>query len=371
MPNSSEDRLPVAVLAGTGTVGQRFVSLLADHPWFEVVAVTGSQRSAGRAYGEAVRWVVPGDPPAAVADLTVLPNKPDFGRDVDLVFSALPSNVAREQEADFAEAGYVVCTNASPHRMTADVPLLIPELNPSHVGLIERQRAQRGWPGLIVASPNCATTAVVFPLKVLHDAFEVTQVQVVTMQAVSGAGYPGVSSMDILDNVIPHIGGEEDKIENEPRKMLGRLEDGKIIEAQIAISAQTNRVPVYDGHLVCMSIGFEKAVDAAAARQVLRGWSAAEDVRVLPGAPEHALIMHDEPDRPQPRLDRDAEDGMSVSVGRVQDCNVLDVKLVSLVHNTLRGAASGAILNAEYLVSQGYVGTDKLSAAVATQASAT
>jgi aspartate-semialdehyde dehydrogenase len=363
----SANKLPVAVLAGTGAVGQRFVSLLENHPWFEVVAVTGSERSAGRLYGEAVNWVVPGDPPPAVAELTVRPNTPDFDVEVAVVFSALPSGVAREVEPDFAAAGYAVCSNASAYRMAPDVPLLIPEINPSHIGLIEKQRAERGWSGLLVASPNCSTTGVIFPLKALDDAFGLTQVHAVTLQAISGAGYPGVASLDILDNVLPYIGGEEDKVENEPRKLLGRLGDGEIIEADVAISAQTNRVPVIDGHLACLSIGFEQSADAGDALDALRDWRAPDETRTLPSAPEHALIVRDEPDRPQPRLDRDAEDGMAVTVGRVQACDVLDVKLVSLVHNTLRGAASGAILNAEFLVAQGLIEAPALAATISAE----
>ena len=360
MSDNANSKLPVAVLAASGAVGQRFVSLLADHPWFEVVAVTGSERSAGRPYGEAVRWVVPGDPPPDVAALTVQANSPDLGREVALVFSALPSDIAREVEPDFAAAGYAVCSNASAYRMAPDVPLLIPEVNPSHIALVERQRAERGWSGLLVTSPNCSTTGLVFPLKALDDAFGVRQVHVVTMQAISGAGYPGVASLDILDNVMPIIGGEEGKMQTEPRKLLGRLdpEGGGLIEADIAISAQTNRVPVHDGHLACLSVALERPADpdaAHAAREALRAWQAPDDARALPSAPKRALIVRDEPDRPQPRRDRDAEDGLAVSVGRVQACDVLDIKLISLVHNTLRGAASGAILNAELLVAQGYV----------------
>jgi len=348
-------KLPVAVLAGTGAVGQRFVSLLAAHPWFEVVAVTGSERSAGRPYGEAVRWVVPGDPPSGVADLTVRPNSPDFGVDVAVVFSALPSGIAREVEPEFAAAGHAVCTNASPYRMAPDVPLLIPDINPSHGALLDRQRAERGWPGLLVASPNCSTTGIIFPLKALDEVFGVRQVHAVTLQAISGAGYPGVASMDIMDNVIPHIGGEEGKVQAEPRKLLGRVENGELVEAEVAISAQTNRVPVYDGHMACLSVGFERPANAEAALEALRGWQPPQAARSLPSAPKQALIVRDEPDRPQPRRDRDAENGMAVTVGRVQDCNALDVKLVSLVHNTLRGAASGAILNAEFLVAEGII----------------
>jgi aspartate-semialdehyde dehydrogenase len=350
------EKIPVAVLAATGAVGQRFVSLLADHAWFEVVAVTASERSAGRAYAEAVRWVVPGDVPESVARMTVLPTEPDLGVEAELVFSALPSEEARQIEPAFARAGYVVCSNASAYRMEPDVPLLIPEINADHLALAETQREGRGWPGLIVTSPNCAATSAIFPLKALDTAFGLERAHVVTMQAISGAGYPGVASLDILDNVIPYIKGEEDKVENEPRKMLGRVQDGSLELADVKISVQVHRVPVFDGHLAAISMAFRQPANAEAALEALRAWQPHEDSLDLPSAPERVLIVRDEPDRPQPRRDRDAEAGMAVTVGRVQNCNALDVKLVSLAHNTLRGAAGGAILNAELLVARGYVG---------------
>lgn len=347
------ERIPVAVLGATGAVGQRFVSLLADHPWFEVVAVTGSDRSAGRPYGEAVRWVVPGEVPPAVADLTVRPTE-EVG-EARLVFSALPSEVAREVEPQLAARGLVVCSNASAHRMTPDVPLLIPEINPDHVGLIEAQRRARKWEGCLVTSPNCSTTGVVFPLKALHDAFGVRQVHVVTMQAVSGAGYPGVPSLDIVDNIIPYIAGEEEKVESEPRKLLGRLTEAGVEPAPFTISAQTHRVPVLDGHLAAMSVALARKAPLEEALAALENFTAPARVRDLPSAPARPMVVRHEVDRPQPRRDRDAGDGMVVTVGRVQPCPAFDLKLVSLVHNTLRGAASGAILNAEWLVAEGYL----------------
>lgn len=352
-----DERIRVAVLAATGAVGQRFVSLLTDHPWFEVAVVTGSGRSAGRQYGEAVNWVVPGEIPAGVADLTVQPTNVAAleGEGVRLVFSALPSGVAREAEPEMARAGFVVCSNASALRMEPDVPLLIPEINADHVKLIEAQRARRNWEGLIVTSPNCSTTGIVFPLKALDDAFGLSQVHAVTMQAISGAGYPGVASFDILDNVIPYIKGEEEKVESEPRKLLGRLEGDAIRMADFVVSAQTHRVPVMDGHLAAMSVGLEREASPEEVREALAAFRGPEIVRGLPSAPTHPMIVREEPDRPQPRRDRDAEAGMAITVGRVQPCPVLDVKLVSLVHNTLRGAAGGAILNAELLVASGYL----------------
>jgi aspartate-semialdehyde dehydrogenase len=354
---SGNHKIPVAVLAATGAVGQRFVTLLADHPWFEVVQVTGSERSAGQRYADAVNWVVPGEIPAGVGGLTVqsMDHGHALGDQVRLVFSALPSEVARDVEPALAAAGTLVCSNASALRMEPDVPLLISEINPDHLALIDAQRARRGWPGLIVTSPNCATCGVVFPLRALHDAFGLAQVHVVTMQAISGAGYPGVASFDILDNVIPYIKGEEDKVETEPRKLLGSLENGEVRMADFAISAQVHRVPVMDGHMAALSVKLVEHASLADVKAALAEHQWPEIVRQLPSAPARAMIVRDEPDRPQPRRDRDAEQGMAISVGRIQACSVLDFKLDALVHNTLRGAAGGAILNAEQLVAAGYV----------------
>jgi aspartate-semialdehyde dehydrogenase len=272
-----------------------------------------------------------------------------------VVFSALPSGIAREVEPVFARAGYVVCSNASAYREEPGVPLLIPEINADHLAMIPAQRSARGWPGLIVTSPNCTTTGVAMPLKPLDNAFRLEKAFVATMQAISGAGYPGVASLDILDNVVPHIGGEEEKIERETRLLLGRLVNGERVESEAIVSAHANRVPVMDGHTVCISVGFAgspRVEDAIAALASFRGPSS---VRDLPSAPERPLIVREEPNRPQPRRDRDAEGGMAVSVGRVRSCPLLDLRLVSVSHNTLRGAASGSVLNAELLVAEGYV----------------
>jgi aspartate-semialdehyde dehydrogenase len=351
------NKIPVAVLGATGAVGQRFVSLLENHPWFEVVALTASDRSEGKTYGEAVNWVVPGDIPANVRDMVI--RKSDtgasLGSEARLVFSALPTDAAKEIEPALAAKGYLVNSNASAHRMGEDVALLIPEINPDHVRLIDSQRAKRGWPGLLIAAPNCAVTGIVFPLRALYDAFGLSQVHAVTMQAISGAGYPGVSSFDILDNVIPYIKGEEDKVEEEPRKLLGTLADGRIDYADFTVSAQTNRVPVMDGHMAALSIKLASKASIEDVRAALASWQAPAAVLDLPSTPEHPLILRDEADRPQTRRDRNAGGGMSISVGRVQPCPVLDVKLIVLVHNTLRGAAGGALQNAEWLVASGYV----------------
>lgn len=355
--SSSNNKIPVAVLAVTGAVGQRFVSLLENHPWFKVVAVTASERSAGKRYADAVSWVVPGEIPAGVADLVIRPTDADPG-DVPLVFSALPGDVARTVEMELAAKGYAVCSNASALRMEPDVPLLVPEVNPDHIHVIGAQRERRGWSGSIITAPNCSVTGFVFPLKVLHVAFGIEKVHVVTMQAISGAGYPGVASFDILDNVIPFIGGEEDKLETEPRKMLGTVGNGVIEPADMVVSPQVHRVPVMDGHMAAMSIKLASKASIDEVKMALASFAAPEGVSDLPSTPERPLILRDEQNRPQPRRDRDAGNGMSVSVGRVQPCAVFDVKLVSLVHNTIRGAAGGAIQNAEWLVASGYLGEE-------------
>lgn len=347
-------KIPVAVLGATGTVGQRFVQLLAEHPWFEIVALASSERSAGRPFAEVANWVIPADPPPWLGGMVVRPLEPDLPGQI--VFSALPSSVAREVEPAFAQAGYAVCSNASAFRQAPDVPLLIPEVNADHVAMIENQRAAQGWPGLIVTSPNCTTTGLVMPLKPLDEAFGLQKAFATSMQAISGAGYPGIASLDILDNVVPYIGGEEEKVEQETRLLLGRMEDGQRVEAEVVVSAQANRVPVLDGHTVCMSLGFERCPTVAEAVAALTDFRGSAVVRELPSAPERPLLVRAEPDRPQPRRDRDAEGGMTVSVGRVRECPLLDLRLVSVSHNTLRGAASGSILNAELLVAAGYVG---------------
>ncbi len=341
---STHRKIPVAVLGATGTVGQRFVQLLADHPWFEVAALAASERSAGRRYAEVCNWVIPGDPPPAIGEMVVWPLEPNLP--AELLFSALPSAVAREVEPEFARAGYAVCSNASAYRAVDDVPLLIPEVNADHVALIDAQRARRGWPGLIVTSPNCTITGVALPLKPLDEAFGVRKVFMVSMQATSGAGYPGVSSLDILGNVIPYIAGEEEKFPQELRKLLGRVEDGRLVNADLVLSASANRVPVLEGHTVSLSVGFERPPTVEAAIAALRDYRGSDVARSLPSAPERPLVVRTEPDRPQPRRDRDAEGGMAVSVGRVRPCPLLDLRMTTVSHNTLRGAASGAILNA-------------------------
>ncbi len=347
-------RIPVGVLGATGTVGQRFVQLLADHPWFQVTALAASDRSTGQRYGDVCHWLLPTAMPDAVRDLVVGPIESEL--EPQLIFSALPTAVAGPVEQRFAQAGHVVCSNAAPHRMIADVPLLIPEVNPAHTGLIEAQRRQRGWKGFIVASANCTTTQLVLALKPLHDAFGLRKLSVVTLQAISGAGYPGVPAADILGNVIPFIRGEEDKVERESRKLLGTARDGQVLEAPFVVSAQCNRVPVQDGHTECVSAEFERKPDVGEVITALEGFSGPSEVADLPSTPSQPIVVYREEDRPQPLRDVNAGGGMAVAVGRVRRCPVFDVKFVVLGHNTLRGAAGGSIHNAELLVAQGWLG---------------
>ena len=341
-------RVPVAVLGATGTVGQKFVRLLAEHPWLELVAVAASDKSAGRAYGDAVRWREPVPLPPRVAALTVQRSAPPIA--ARIVFSALDADVAAPIEQAFARAGALVVTNTKSHRMDADVPLCIPEINADHIGLIERQRHARGWSGAIIANPNCSTAALVLALAPLHQAFGVERLFVSTMQAVSGAGYPGVASLDILGNVVPHISGEEAKIEEETCKIFGRMEEGGLRAAPIVVSAHCNRVATVDGHMEVVSVGLSVRVspeDAMAAMSAFRGPAR---VRGLPSSPERPVEVELRADRPQPRLDLERGHGMTVTVGRVRPCPLFDLRFVLLGHNTIRGAAGAAVQIAELLV---------------------
>jgi aspartate-semialdehyde dehydrogenase len=346
-------KIPVGSLAATGAVGQRFVQHLVDHPWFEIAALTGSARTVGRPYGEGVNWLLEGDPPQAIAAMIVQPTEANL--EAKVLFSALPTAQARELEAQFAAAGYPVLTNASPYRMDPYVPLLIPEVNPGHSSLIPYQQEAYGWPGYIVANANCSTTSIVLPMKVLHEAYGLETAVVVTMQAISGAGYPGVASLDIMDNIVPHIGGEDGKLESEPRKLCGRFEDGRIEMADFVVSAQANRVPVIDGHLGSVSVKLRQKATAAEAIALFQKWQPSDICRELPSMPDPVLIYRAEENRPQPRLDRDAGNGLAWTVGKVRKCPVNDLRFLSITHNTLRGAASGSVLNAELLVLQGYI----------------
>ena len=344
----------VGIIGATGAVGQRFVQLLVGNPWFQVTALAASERSAGKIYAEACTWRLSADCPETVRDLIVSPVEPNL--DCEIVFSALPSSVAQEAEERFAAAGYGVLSNASAHRMDPDVPLLIPEVNADHLGLIPIQQRNRGWSkGFIVTDPNCSTVGLTLPLKPLHDAFGVRRVIVTTMQALSGAGYPGVPSLDLLDNVVPYIAGEEDKLATEPRKLLGRLsqEAQGIVQADIAISPHCNRVATRDGHLETLSVEFDRKASIEDLIAAFEGFESEPYRMGCPSAVERTIVVRREPDRPQPRLDREAGNGMAVTVGRVRPCNVLDAKFVVLSHNTIRGAAGGSILNAEIMLARG------------------
>jgi aspartate-semialdehyde dehydrogenase len=349
--NSSATRWPVAVLGATGAVGQAFIRLLNGHPWFDLVEVAASERSAGKSYRDAAKWLE-GPLPDSVARLTVKACTPDEVS-APIVFSALDSGVAGEVEAAFAKAGRLVLSNAKNYRMVAYVPLVIPEVNGDHLGMLAQQRALRGWAGGIVTNANCATTVIAAALAPLHERFQVTKVFATTMQAVSGAGYPGVPSLDILGNVIPYIGDEEPKIETELGKLLGRYDGQQIVPADIVVSAHANRVPVEHGHTVCLSVAFATKPTPEQALEVLRAWRGVEAVRGLPSAPEPALIIRDELDRPQPRRDANEGRGMATTIGRVRADHLFDLRLVAMSHNVVRGAAGGSILNAELLVSTG------------------
>jgi aspartate-semialdehyde dehydrogenase len=341
----------VGILGATGAVGQTFIRLLNDHPWFTVTAVAASNQSAGKTYREATNWLRGAPIPSDVADLEVQHTEPG-ALECDFVFSALSSSVAGEIESTFAAAGLPVVSNAKNYRLRDDVPLLIPEVNPDHLALIDTQSWGNG--GFIVTNPNCSTTGLICGLHPLMKAFGVEAVQVTMLQALSGAGYPGVSSLDAVGNVIPYIGGEEEKLATEPRKILGSLHEGGIQPADLTLSAQCTRVPVRNGHLACASVRFRSDVDVRAVERTLRGFEAPAATAALPSRPDPFVQVLDAPDAPQPQRHVKAGGGMTVSVGRLQNCPVNDVKFVLLSHNTVRGAAGGAILNAELLASNGY-----------------
>jgi aspartate-semialdehyde dehydrogenase len=347
---SRTERVPVAVLGATGSVGQRFIQLLANHPWFRVHEVVASDRSAGKSYGAAADWRLETLVPDDVASLTVK----NLGGELEsrLLFSGLDSSVAGEAEDEYANRGCAVISNSRNHRMGDDVPLLIPEVNAEHLGAIEVQRRRRA--GYIVTNPNCSVMGLAIALAPLERAFGLEAVHVTTMQAISGAGYAGVASYAILDNVIPYIGGgEEDKIETEPRKILGAWKDDRFADAPMKISAQVNRVPVIDGHLMTVSAKLRNSADIREVREAMESFTGEPQKLGLPTAPKRPIHLLDEADRPQPRLDRDREHGMAVSVGRLRPCPILDIRFVALVHNTIRGAAGAAILNAELLQAKG------------------
>lgn len=349
-----EKKFRAGVLGATGMVGQRFVHMLANHPWFELADLAASERSSGKKYSDVVKWHLDSPIPEVARGLVVKDLAPNL--ECDFVFSALDSSVAGTTEEEFARAGYPVLSNSKNHRMDADVPLLIPEVNARHLDAIPVQQKNRGYEnGFIVTNPNCSTAGLVLVLKPLADAFGLEKIFVVTMQAVSGAGYPGVASLDILGNVVPFISGEEEKMETEPQKLLGKWDGARFIEAGLGISAHCNRVPVRDGHTECVSLSLKKIVSIHEVAEVLRDFAVDDELASLPTAVRNPIVVADEENRPQPRSDADAGHGMAAVVGRIRECSLLDVKLTLLSHNLVRGAAGAAVLNAELLAVRGFL----------------
>ncbi|WP_134671266.1 aspartate-semialdehyde dehydrogenase [Halorussus marinus] len=340
----------VGVLGATGAVGQRFIQLLDGHPEFKLAAVTASESSAGRTYRDAAKWRIDAPIPEAAAELTVRSTDPEsVPDDVDLLFSSLPSGVAAEVEPAFAEAGYVLSSNSSNERMADDVPLVIPEINPGHLDLLEVQRDERCWDGAVLKNPNCSTITMVPTLAALAPS-GLERVHVSTLQAVSGAGYSGVSSMEILDNVLPHIGGEEDKMETESRKLLGSFDGATLSHHDVSVSASCNRVPTIDGHIENVWAETDEAVSPTDVEDAFRGVESLD----LPSSPEPLIHVFEDPERPQPRLDRHVGDGMAIAAGGVQETDS-GVQYNCLAHNTIRGAAGAAVLNGELLASEGWL----------------
>jgi aspartate-semialdehyde dehydrogenase len=352
IPGKRKSKWPVAVLGATGAVGQMFVRLLADHPWFEIAELAASERSAGKKYGEVTRWLEGSPPPASVLGRRVIACDPG-AVSAPIVFSALDAIVAGEIEMAFAKAGRFVLSNAKNYRMEPDVPLVIPEVNGDHLALIDCQRRNRGWEGAIVTNANCSATVAAVALAPLHQRFGINRLFLSTMQAVSGAGYPGVPSLDILGNVIPYIADEEPKLEREMLKLLGTYGDDVVTSATFKVSAHTNRVPVEHGHTICMSIGFDSVPTPEQAIEAMRSWEGYPATKGLPTRPKNPLVVSDAVDRPQPKRDVGAGNGMTVTVGRVRRDAILDLRMVALGHNTVRGAAGGSVLNAELLAANG------------------
>ena len=348
-----ETRIEVGVLGATGMVGQHFIKFLQGHPWFDLTWLGASDRSAGKKYRDAAKWHLDGSTPASVADRVVQESRPSEGGP-KLMFSAMDASVATEIEQAFAQAGHVVVSNSRNHRMETDVPLLVPEVNPSHLSLIHGQRKNRGWKGMIVTNPNCSTIVLTMALAPLVQ-FGIRRVLVTTMQAVSGAGYPGVPSVDILANVIPFIGGEEDKMETETQKILGSVSNGSAAPMNAAVSAHCNRVPVADGHMVATSVDLSSQPQLADLQNAIQNFRGLPQERQLPSAPPQPLVYMAQQDRPQPRRDANRENGMSVFVGRLRPCPVLGTKFLACGHNTIRGAAGAAVLNAELMASEGFL----------------
>lgn len=346
-------RFKAGILGATGAVGQKFICLLENHPWFQITALGASERSAGKSYAGATRWIESKPMPRAAAGFEVRPCEAGRFEDVDFVFSGLDSSVADEIESEFAAAGIPVISNAKNFRMHEQVPLLVPEVNPDHIQLIPHQRFSESGQGWIVTNPNCVVVPLVMALKPLHDEYGVKSVVLTSLQAISGAGYPGVPSLDILGNVIPFIGGEESKIETEPLKLLGTLEGDSIRQESFPIQATATRVPVRNGHLLAVSASLDRQpADIDEVLRLFRSWKSPLESLSLPSAPEHPLFLHEEEHYPQPLLQADEENGMRTAIGRVRSSNVTDISFIAMAHNTVRGAAGGAILNAELLAAK-------------------
>jgi aspartate-semialdehyde dehydrogenase len=344
----------VAILGATGAVGQRFIQLLQEHPWFQIEVLAASERSAGKRYGQACNWVMESNLPKEIAEMTVADanvNAVEKAGDVDFVFSALPGDLAGPIESEFA-ALYPVFSKASAHRMESDVPLLIPEVNPEHIALIPIQKRLRGWKGFISTDPNCSTIQLALSLKPLMS-FGLKQVVVSTMQALSGAGYPGVPALDIIDNVVPYIGKEEEKMESEPLKILGTFDGNTVRNANFQISASCNRVHVKDGHLEAVFVKLDSNPSVEKIEEAFASFRGEPQELKLPSAPEHPIVVRKEPNRPQPRFGRDEGKGMSVVVGRARKDSIMTMKYICLGHNTIRGAAGAGILSAELTVARG------------------
>ena len=349
-----QSKYPIGILGATGMVGQRFIQLLENHPWFDVAWLAASDRSSGKPYGEAAKWRLDTPLPDRIARMTVAPADPEGAPKI--IFAALDAAIAREMEPRFANAGCAVISNSSAYRMAPNVPLVIPEINADHLHLIEEQPSRRASGGYMVTNPNCSTIGLVMALKPLEERFGIEQIFVTTMQAISGAGYPGVPSMDILGNVVPYIGSEEEKMEAETLKLLGRLEGHSVVPLAAKVSAHCNRVAVEDGHTESVSIKLGNKLGRAATRdELLAAWAEFRPLagQGLPMAPDQPVEWAPQDDRPQPRLDRNRGRGMAVTVGRLRPCTILDWKFTVLSHNTIRGAAGAAILNAELLASLG------------------
>ena len=346
-------KIPVGILGATGVVGQRFIQMLEHHPWFEVAWLAASDRSEGKVYADAARWRLKIPIPKAVAAMKVSPATPDGAPKV--IFAALDSSIAAELEPRFADAGCAVVSNSSALRMQEDVPLVIPEVNGCHIKLIETQAWRKTSGGYVVTNPNCSAIGLVLALAPLHQQFGLETIMAVTMQAVSGAGYPGVASLDILGNVIPFIKNEEEKMEEETRKLLGQMNGSKILPGTFAMSAQCNRVAVEDGHTESVSIRLRKKAQPEEIVEAWNNYRAEPQQLKLPSAPERPIVYVEAADRPQPRFDVDTGAGMTAVVGRLRPCGVLDWKFTVLSHNTIRGAAGAAVLNAELLKAKGYL----------------